>query len=53
MPCLPILAPPSNVGNRDNSAVMAHENDPGNAKAGRQGDIEAPVSVQQRGMALV
>lgn len=53
VPRLPVLPSAPNVGNSQDSAQMADEDEPGDAVAGRDGNIKASVAVEEPGVGAV
>lgn len=47
VPGLAVLPAAADVGDGEHAAQVAHEDEAGDAVAGRDGDVEAPVAVQE------
>lgn len=53
VPGLPVLPPPPNVGDSQDSAQMADEDESGDAVAWRDGDIKASIAVEETGVGTI
>ena len=53
VPGLPVLSSSSDVGDGEDPPEMSDEDEAGDAEARRDGDVEAPVAVQETGMGAV
>lgn len=53
MPGLPVLSSPPDVGDSQDSAQMADEDESGDAVAGRDGDVEPSIAVEETGVGAI
>lgn len=53
MPGLPVLSSPPDVGDSQDSAQMADEDESGDAVAWRDGDIEPSIAVEETGVGAI